>query len=488
MGLKKETLNLWLPWIVMTFTLVITGCSSSFINPYRRILSRGKIPEGLRSGSDNGEPLMLTPFLEAGKIKEAQTASRVNHSRIVGFESYSGFFTVDKHFNSSMFFWYFPVENVSIAATAPVLLWLQGGPGATSLFGLFEENGPFYVAKNLKALPREYSWHKTHHLLYIDNPVGTGFSCTDNGYSQNETHVGDNLYKALTQFFQLFPDLQKNHFYASGESYAGKYVPAVGYTIHKNNPTAKIQINLKGLAIGNGYSDPLNQLNYGDYLYQLGLIDTNAKERFDKDESAAIECVKQNDYACAFKIMDDLMDGDENHSSFFRNISGFDTYYNYLHTAEDPKDELYLLGFLGLPETRKAIHVGDLPFHDLDSENKVAKYLEHDILDTVAPWITELLSHYRMLIYNGQLDIICAYPMMVNYLQNLPFDGAKEYKTEQRYKFYVDGEIAGYYKLAKNLLEVLIRDAGHMVPRDQAKWAYVMMNAFTSGNSLSHIS
>lgn len=469
-----------LAWLLLSTSAVIFISEASFVNPYAHFMKRYHGSQEARFNGDNGEPLFLTPYLEAGKIKEAQTAALVNHSRIVGFESYTGFFTVDKRYNSNLFFWYFPAKNIT--AKTPVLLWLQGGPGASSLFGLFEENGPFYVSKNLKALPREYSWHHNHHLIYIDNPVGTGFSFTDSeeGYARNETQVGENLYQAIVQFFQLFPELRKNPFFASGESYGGKYVPAIGYTIHKNNPSAKVKINLQGLAIGNGYSDPLNQLNYGDYLYQLGLIDSNAKDRFDGDETAAADCIKNNDYQCAFKIMDNLMDGDVDGSSFFKNVSGFDTYYNYLHTAEDPTDELYLLGFLNLPETRKAIHVGDQPFHDLDSENKVEKYLQHDILDSVAPWITDLLSNYRMLIYNGQLDIICAYPMMVNYLQNLSFDGAEEYKEAERYIFYVDGEIAGYFKLVNNLLEVLIRDAGHMVPRDQPKWAYVMINTFTT--------
>lgn len=482
MGRTKQRSNLTLYSVLLAFA-VIAACSASFINPYSRFIKRTSL-KSQRHGGDNGEPLILTPYLEAGKIKEAQTAARVNHSRIVGFESYTGFFTVDKRYNSNMFFWYFPAKNTSI--DAPVLLWLQGGPGASSLFGLFEENGPFYISKNLKALPREYSWHLNHHLLYIDNPVGTGFSFTDSdmGYARNETQVGENLYQALLQFFQLFPNLQKTSFFASGESYAGKYVPALGYTIHRKNPSAKIKINLKGMAIGNGYSDPLNQLDYGDYLYQLGIIDINAKERFDRDESAAADCVKNNDYQCAGRIMDALMDGDQS-DSFFKNISGFDTYYNYLHTAEDPTDELYLVGFLNLPETRKALHVGDLAFHDLDDENKVEKFLELDILQSVAPWITELLGHYKMMIYNGQLDIICAYPMMVNYLQNLNFDSAQQYKSGKRFIFGVDGEIAGYFKAAGNLLEVLIRNAGHMVPRDQPKWAYVMISTFTSIGTLS---
>ncbi|KAL9701835.1 hypothetical protein quinque_005276 [Culex quinquefasciatus] len=464
---------------VLLTSVIFVTVDASFINPYARFWKRHRGLSHASSG-DNGEPLFVTPLLEAGKVKEAQEAARVNHSRIVGFESYTGFFTVDKRYNSNLFFWYFPAKNVT--ADTPVLLWLQGGPGASSLFGLFEENGPFFISKNLKAVPREFSWHHNHHLIYIDNPVGTGFSFTDSedGYARNETQVGENLYQALVQFFQLFPQLQKNPFYASGESYGGKYVPAIGYTIHKKNPTAKIRINLQGLAIGNGYSDPLNQIDYGDYLFQLGLIDSNAKDRFDRDEADAMNCVRNNDYDCAFKIMDDLMDGDTDGTSFFKNISGFDTYYNYLHTAEDPTDEFYLAAFLKLPETRKALHVGDLPFHDLEQDNKVEKYLQHDILDSVAPWIVELLANYRMLIYNGQLDIICAYPMMVNYLKNLPFNGAAEYRTADRYIFYVDGEIAGYFKLVNNLLEVLIRDAGHMVPRDQPKWAYVMINTFTT--------
>lgn len=101
----------------------------------------------------------------------------------------------------------------------------KGGPGASSLFGLFTENGPFQLTAKQKLLPRKYSWHLNHNLIYIDNPVGTGFSFTDSedGYAKNEKDVGENLLRALQQFFLLFPDLQKNEFFLTGESYGGKY-------------------------------------------------------------------------------------------------------------------------------------------------------------------------------------------------------------------------------------------------------------------------
>jgi vitellogenic carboxypeptidase-like protein len=63
------------------------------------------------------------------------------------------------------------------AESAPVLLWLQGGPGGSSLFGLFNEHGPFAVKRDLSTLrQRSTTWALTHNLLYIDNPVGTGES------------------------------------------------------------------------------------------------------------------------------------------------------------------------------------------------------------------------------------------------------------------------------------------------------------------------
>ena len=133
------------------------------------------------------------------------------------------------------------------AKDAPVLLWLQGGPGGSSLFGLFNENGPFQVNENLEVTKRQTSWTLTHHVIYIDQPVGTGFSFTklDKCMAQNQDNVATDLYNALRQFFVMFPDIKNNEFYITGESYAGKYVPALAHKIHTLNPLASEKINLK---------------------------------------------------------------------------------------------------------------------------------------------------------------------------------------------------------------------------------------------------
>lgn len=245
----------------------------------------GHKPRILEFFGDVGEPLFLSPLIKANKIQEAQRAAKVNLTG-ADIESYSGFLTVNELFKSNLFFWFFKSKNC--AETDPVILWLQGGPGGSSLFGLFEENGPFTVNDKLELVSREHAWTNNHSVLYIDNPVGTGFSLTGNqhGYADNQTQVGKELYSALVQFFKLFPELQKNEFFITGESYAGKYIPAIAYTILKNNPSAELKINLQGLAIGNGLSDPeTQQTQYGALLYEIGLIDINLRRKYEHLES-----------------------------------------------------------------------------------------------------------------------------------------------------------------------------------------------------------
>lgn len=393
---------------------------------------------------------------------------------------------MDKKNNGNTFFWYFPPATGTIESEEPVVLWLQGGPGASSLFGLFTENGPFEVTKSGKVKARKYSWHMNHHLIYFDNPVGTGFSFVDKdeGYAKNEVDVGNNLYEALQQFFTLFPGLQKNKFFVTGESYAGKYVPAVAHTIHKKNGGAKLKINLKGVAIGNGLSDPLHQLEYGDYLYQLGLIDTIGQATFHEYEEKGRDFIKKKDFGSAFEIFDALINMDDLPSgSLFKNMTGYSTYFNYLKTEDDGADKP-MGDFLKRSDVRKAIHVANLTFHGLDGkENKVEEHLKLDVMDSVAPYMSELIGPIRVCIYNGQLDVIVAYPLTINYLKKLNFPDAQKYKDAPRYIWRVGKEIAGYVHEVGSIVEVLVRNAGHMVPHDQPKWAFDLITRLTHSKS-----
>lgn len=458
--------------VQLFFVATIIENTRGFTNIYPKLKSY-PLPDDV----DVGKPLFLTPLIESGNIDEARNKAVVQHSEMYDVSSYAGYFTVNKEYNSNMFFWFFPAAHNP--KTAPVVLWLQGGPGATSMFGLFMENGPFFVNANKTLQKRKYSWHQSHNLLYIDNPVGTGFSFTDNdkGYATNETHVGRDIHTVLVQFFTLFPELQNNDFYVTGESYAGKYVPAVSHAIKDYNIKADKKINLQGLAIGNGLTDPENQLVYGDYLYQLGLIDSNGRDLFHMYEEKGRNLIKQKKFVEAFNLFDTLLDGDLIGSpSLFKNLTGFDFYFNYLYT-NDPSDANAMAEWIQKAEVRKAIHVGNCSFNV--ENKKVEEHLKGDVMQSLAILITDLTKHYKVLIYNGQLDIIVAYPLTENYLRNLEWTGAEKYKTAPRNLWWVGKELAGYTKTVDNLTEVLVRNAGHMVPSDQPLWALDLITRFT---------
>lgn len=427
-----------------------------------------------------GEPLFLTPLIEAGELAEARQRSQVT-GLDTDVESYSGYFTVNKEHDSNLFFWFFPAK--ANRKSAPFVLWLQGGPGGSSLFGLFVENGPFSLSSKMKLIPRSTAWSLTHSMIYIDNPVGTGFSFTGDvgGYAQNETVVGHDLYEALIQFFTVFPEYSHLPFYATGESYAGKYVPAISHTILENNPNAKIKINFNGMAIGDGLCDPITMLDYGDFLYGVGLIDELSLPLFYEKEALARQYIQEKKYIMAYKVFDALVNADDSpYGSLFWNLTGLDFYYNYL-LERAPADFGYYPTFVTQASVRRAIHVGNLTHND---GTAVETALLGDIMRSVKPWIVDILNRgYRVMVYNGQLDIIIAYPLTENFVNSMDWKHAAEFKNATRHIWRVADNVAGYVKEAQNFLQVMVRDAGHILPYDQPKWAFDMINRFTMSKS-----
>ncbi|XP_038044986.1 probable serine carboxypeptidase CPVL [Patiria miniata] len=447
--------------------------------PFRAMFPANPPAYARRTGVDPGQPLFLTPYIEKGQIKEGQALSLVGKLNGTNVKSYSGFLTVNKEFNSNMFFWFFPSQ--SGPDSAPLLLWLQGGPGGTSMFGLFAEHGPFSVTKDLKLLPRKFSWTAKYSVLYIDNPVGTGFSFTENdqGYARNETAVAKDLYSALVQFFQLFPEYQKNAFYATGESYAGKYVPALSYLIHVKNPAATVKINFKGMAIGDGFTSPEKLIpGYGSFMLQTGQADFLQKAKIDKITADIVTLIQAKEWLAAADAMDLLINSDAD--SYFRNITGCTDYYNYMRTTI-PADQDYFTNYLALPEVRKAIHVGNLTFNNGD---KVSQFLREDFMQSVEKLVTILAdANYKILFYNGQLDVIVAAPLTEAFLDQLDWKGLPDYVFAERkvWKVPGEGDVAGYAKKVMNFQQVLVRGGGHILPYDQPHRSFDMIDRFITG-------
>ena len=155
---------------------------------------------------------------------------------------------------------------------------------------------PFRIDQNLNLTINPNTWTQEFSTIFVDNPVRTGFSFTDNdlGLSTNENQVADNLYEFLRQFFQVFSEYRKNEFYIAGFSYAGKYIPSIGYKLMLESQ--KFGINFKGVAIGNGLTDPIHMMNTSPLLKSLGLIDKKQEKEIEAMENELRELYKKGDY------------------------------------------------------------------------------------------------------------------------------------------------------------------------------------------------
>uniref|UniRef100_A0A8C9DHM0 Carboxypeptidase n=1 Tax=Prolemur simus TaxID=1328070 RepID=A0A8C9DHM0_PROSS len=164
---------------------------------------------------------------------------------------------------------YWFVESQKDPENSPVVLWLNGGPGCSSLDGLLTEHGPFLVQPDGVTLEyNPYSWNLIANMLYLETPAGVGFSYSDDkGYATNDTEVAQSNFEALKDFFSLFPEYKDNPLFLTGESYAGIYIPTLAVLVMQDP-----SMNLQGLAVGNGlssYEQNDNSLVYFAYYHGL---------------------------------------------------------------------------------------------------------------------------------------------------------------------------------------------------------------------------
>lgn len=114
----------------------------------------------------------------------------------------------------------------------PLLIWLQGGPGSSSTaYGNFFELGP--LDENLN--PRNTSWVKYANLLFVDNPVGTGFSYVDdnNAFTTTNEEIGNDFVQLLKGFYEAVPEMKKVPLYIFSESYGGKMTAEIALATDK---------------------------------------------------------------------------------------------------------------------------------------------------------------------------------------------------------------------------------------------------------------
>jgi len=159
----------------------------------------------------------------------------------------------------------------------PVVLWLNGGPGSTSVLGFVQENGPLLLNNDGGLMENPWSWTKLANTFIIESPIGVGYSYCANQLDgkmckNTDKFTASTARAALQDFFLKFPEFASNDFFITGESYAGVYIPTLSKEILDNAP----EINLKGIAVGDPCTDNTAQADSMDslwYGHKYGLVD-----------------------------------------------------------------------------------------------------------------------------------------------------------------------------------------------------------------------
>jgi carboxypeptidase C (cathepsin A) len=387
------------------------------------------------------------------------------------FKMYSGFFNVTNG-NGKQIHYVF-VESQSNPISDPVVLWLNGGPGCSSMEGLFYENGPFVFSEGSSVLQtNNYSWNLNASLLYFEAPAGVGFSslgaAANNNTNDNQT-AADNL-DVLVQFFSAYPEYSSQQFFITGESYAGIYIPTLAYHILLwNNQTAN-KINLSGLLIGNGATD----WNYDVdaalpfFAYWHAFISDSVYNNwtnsgcFGWDLSSTCQSIQDEIY----EAMEDIFPYDVYRVCSYN--SSDQTQHRSqrsrgLHRLRSPRSTLPECGdmsgvtsYLNNATVREAMHVTN--FTGTWGDCVDLNYTEDKVRGSIYLYPTLLGADLDIWIYSGDTDSTVPTYGTQQWISNLNLTESEDWR-----QWSLDGQVGGYTQAYSEGLRFLtIKGAGHM--------------------------
>lgn len=447
-----------------------------------RMIKALNLLPGASDGS--GDDVLDGPGLQERRIKLDVRGDAGISTEELG--QYAGYFKLARTHAAKMFYFFF--ESRGNKTDNPVVLWMTGGPGCASELALFYENGPFKITENLDLVWNDYGWDQVSSIIFVDQPVGTGFSYSTDirDIRHNEEGVGEDMYDFFQAFFQAHPEYARNDFFITGESYAGHYVPAVATRLHKALKKKEgVPINLKGFAIGNGLTQPdIQYAAYADYALDMNLISVSDHAQLSKLYPACAASIKLCGPKGTIGCIAALIICQSIFSSILV-IAGNINYYDVRKECQGALcyDFSNLDTFMNNETTREALGVGNRKFvacSPLVHEAMIVDWMKN--LEKGIPALLE--DGINLLVYAGEYDLICNWLGNSRWVTAMEWSGQMGYAKSVWKEFQVDGKEAGLTKGYGSLQFLKVHDAGHMVPMDQPKNSLEMLYRWTRGKSL----
>jgi len=383
-----------------------------------------------------------------------------------------GYITINEDYDSNMFWWLYGAQQ-EVRTNFPLVVWLQGGPGASSLFGDFLEIGP--LNQNLQ--PRNTTWLQSANLLFIDNPIGTGFSYTVNpkGFSTSDEEIADNLVILMQGFLDKYPIFETIPFWVFSESYGGKMTANFGVALHNAIQNGQLNLNFMGVALGDSWVAPVNCMySYAPYLFSISEIDSEQADNLTYYAIQAEVAWNKGDGVQATNFWG-IQQGIAEEFAAGVNIYNFKYFYDYI-------PEQGMNNLMNGPIKQK---LGIIPNNVTwgGQSNDVFTYMQGDFMRPAIDKVDNLLTNgYQVVVYGGQLDIIVDIICIDSWIQQLNWLDLESFNTAARVVQNVNGVPNGFLKTYKNFSLWNILNAGHMVPYDNANMALQMFNAVVLGN------
>ncbi|KAN0107695.1 carboxypeptidase S1 [Russula decolorans] len=397
--------------------------------------------------------------------------------------------------NKSIWFWFFAARKNP--DKAPLITWFNGGPGGSSMLGLFQELGPCRINNQSTGVDlNPTSWNEYANVLFIDQPVGTGFSYgTETVYTSQKAAV--DIWEFLQIWFadSRFSKYSSRDFGIWTESYGGHYGPTfAAYFLQQNdairNGTVKGQIiNLKVLGMGNPFTDELSQypgyIQYAQSNPYHPLVDPSVISAANtswlqpggcRDQLIAcnsggsdVVCSTADNW-CSDQILEPL-------------AANWDVYY--VPTANPdpypPPLEPYL---------QSSAVTSKIGSQSTWEESNLEVYLQFsatgDSARSSLPNLEMVInSGVRTVVYDGDADFICNYIGAEAMVGSLNTSFSAEFASQNFTTYTVNGEPAGLYKNAGTFSYLRVYGAGHEVPAYRGAAALQMFTQIMSGQSLS---
>ncbi|RDD47920.1 Retinoid-inducible serine carboxypeptidase [Trichoplax sp. H2] len=392
---------------------------------------------------------------------------------------------VDVRKNAHMFWWFYGASQQR-RDQAPLVMWLQGGPGGSSTgFGNFLEIGPLTV--QLK--PRNTTWLQKANLLFVDNPVGAGFSYVDkpSAYCTNVTQIANDLVTMFKAFLKTIPAFRKIPFYIFCESYGGKMTAAFGVALKKAVMSKEISVDFRGVALGDSWISPQDSVDtWGPYLLSTSLVDTEGAAQIQSYANNIRTALSNKKYAKATNLwsqMENVVENLTNNVNFY-NILTQPSSNGLTCAAHDTAcrilsemNTLTLAQLMNGP-IRKKLRIIPKNVTWGGQSGPVFQYQSVEFMKPVIDDVDKLLDMgVSVTVYTGQLDLIVDTLGTERWVNKLKWKYLSQYKKSKRVPIYASGsrETGAFYKSYKNLSFYWIMKAGHMVPADNGPVALEML-------------